>query len=142
MSGRLTSLFRKFRSSNPRTTPRSVRPQVEALEDRYCPTSLFAAGFWPGTAILNISNYFSTGGGSLWITGNTGPGGGPSSTITVIGGFATAVNGMNAASFSTLFPGSFAQINLSLLGGGQAFTLGTPAGIVNLPGTTLNITVG
>jgi hypothetical protein len=94
----------------------------------------------PGTGILNITNFFNSGGGSLWITGNTPPGGGPTSTITVTGGFATAVNGMNAASFSTLFAGAIAQINLNFLSGGQTFTLGTSAGIVNLPGTTLNVT--
>jgi hypothetical protein len=122
---------------------------MEALEDRCCPTSIVFAGFVPNTAILDITEVFSSNspspggpGSSLVIFGNTPPGGGPTSMITVQGGLETTINGMNAATFTTAFPGAITSIDITMLNDNDSLTIGTPTGILNLPGTTLNVTEG
>jgi hypothetical protein len=106
------------------------------------------AGFVPFTAILNITEVFSSNspssgpGSNLTIYGNTPPGGGATSMVTVLGGFETTVNGMNGVTFTTAFPGSITSINVNFLNDNDSLTIGTPAGILNLPSTTLNVTEG
>jgi hypothetical protein len=140
-------LSRKLRS--PKAKKPSARLLLESLEDRRVPTAVVFAGFVPNTAILNITEVFSANspsngpGSSLIISGNTPTTtGGPTSMITVSGGFETTVNGMNAVTFTTLFPGAITAINITVLNDNETITVGTPTGIINLPGTTLNVTVG
>jgi hypothetical protein len=103
----------------------------------------------PNTAILNITEVFSSNspspggpGSNLTISGNTPPGGGPTSMVTITGGFETTINGMNAVTFTTAFPGAITAINISMLNDNDNIVVGTPTGIINLPGTTLNVTEG
>jgi hypothetical protein len=138
---------RKLRS--PKGKRPAARPFVETLEDRRVPTAVIFAGFVPNTAILNIAEVFSSNspspsgpGSNLIISGNTPPGGGPTSMITVAGGAETAINGMNAVTFTTTFPGAITSINIALLNDNDNIVIGTPTGIINLPGTTLNVTEG
>jgi hypothetical protein len=143
--------FSKFVSKelrSPKAKKPTARLQLEYLEDRRCPTAVVFAGFVPNTAILNITEVFSANspsngpGSSLTISGNTHPGGGPTSMVTVSGGFETTINGMNAATFTTAFPGAITAINVTVLNDNETITVGTRTGIINLPGTTLNVTVG
>src|SRR5947209_8504631 len=144
--------FSKFVSKKLRS-PKAKKPQarllLETLEDRRCPTAVVFAGFVPFTAILNITEVFSSNspspngpGASLTIYGNTPPLGGPTSMITVQGGFETSINGMNAVTFTSMFSGAITSINISMLNDNDNITVGTPTGIINLPGTTLNVTEG
>jgi hypothetical protein len=139
-------LAKKLRS--PKAKKPTARLYLEYLEDRRCPTAVVFAGFIPNTAILNITEVFSSNspssgpGSSLTISGNTPPGGGPTSMVTITGGFETTINGMNAVTFTTLFPGAITAINVTVLNDNETITVGTPTGIINLPGTTLNVTVG
>jgi hypothetical protein len=107
------------------------------------------AGLSPATSILNITEVFGGNtpapngpGSSLTISGNTGPGGGSTSMITVTAGPMTRVNGVNAVSFTAAFPGAIKAINVNLLNDNDSLTIGTSTGMVNLPGTSLNVTVG
>jgi hypothetical protein len=138
---------RKLRS--PKAKKPTARLLVETLEDRRVPTAVVFAGFVPNTAILNIQEVFSANspsggpGSTLIISGNTPAGtGGPTSMVTVAGGFETTVNGMNAVTFTTLFPGAITAINVTVLNDNETIIVGTPTGIINLPATTLNVTVG
>ena len=144
--------FSKFVSKKLRS-PKAKKPQarlhLEYLEDRRVPTAVVFAGFVPNTAILNIQEVFSANspsngpGSSLTISGNTAAGtGGPTSMVTITGGFETTINGMNAVTFTTLFPGAITAINVTVLNDNETIIVGTPTGIINLPGTTLNVTVG
>jgi hypothetical protein len=144
--------FSKFVSKklrSPKAKKPSARLILETLEDRRVPTAVVFAGFVPNTAILNITEVFSANspsngpGSSLIISGNTTCSSGiPTSMITVAGGFETTVNGMNAVTFTTLFPGAITAINVTVLNDNETITVGTPTGNINLPGTTLNVTVG
>jgi hypothetical protein len=144
--------FSKFVSKklrSPKAKKPTARLLVETLEDRRVPTAVVFAGFVPNTAILNIQEVFSANspsggpGSTLIISGNTPAGtGGPTSMVTVAGGFETTVNGMNAATFTTLFPGAITAINITVLNDNETIIVGTPTGIINLPATTLNVTVG
>ena len=138
---------KKLRS--PKAKKPTARLLVETLEDRRVPTAVVFAGFVPNTAILNIQEVFSANspsggpGSTLIISGNTPAGtGGPTSMVTVAGGFETTVNGMNAATFTTLFPGAITAINITVLNDNENITVGTPTGSIILPGTTLNVMVG
>jgi hypothetical protein len=144
--------FSKFVSKklrSPKAKKPSARLLLETLEDRRVPTAVVFAGFVPNTAILNIQEVFSANspsngpGSTLIISGNTGATtGGPTSMVTVAGGFETTVNGMNAVTFTTAFPGAITAINVTVLNDNETIIVGTPTGIINLPGTTLNVTVG
>jgi hypothetical protein len=144
--------FRKIFSKklpSPTAKKPRARLRLEFLEDRRCPTAVVFAGFVPNTAVLNITEVFSANspangpGSSLTISGNTAAGtGGPTSMVTITGGFETTINGMNAVTFTTLFPGAITAINVTVLNDNETITVGTPTGIINLPGTTLNVTVG
>jgi hypothetical protein len=108
-------------------------------------TAVMYTSFVPSTSILAINELFAApqgAGTSLTISGNTGPGGGTTSLITVSGGVGTFVNGGNAVSITTAFPGAIAAINVNFLNDNDALTLGTQTGIINLPSTNLNVTVG
>ena len=133
--------FSKFVSKKLRS-PKAKKPQarllLETLEDRRCPTAVVFAGFVPNTAILNITEVFSSNspspsgpGSSLTIYGNTPPGGGATSMVTVLGGFETTVNGMNAVTFTTMFPGAITAINVTFLNDNDNLTVGTSTGIIN-----------
>jgi hypothetical protein len=131
-----------------RPKERTARLRLEMLEERECPTAVVFAAFVPFTAILNLTEVFGANspsngpGANLLICGNTPPGGGATSMVTVLGGFGTTVNGMNGATFTTAFPGSITSINVTFLNDNASLVVGTPTGILNLPGTTLNVTVG
>jgi hypothetical protein len=108
------------------------------------PSAVYAS-FVPSTSILAINELFAGPrgtGASLTISGNTGPGGGPTSMITVAASMGTTVNGGNAITVTMAFPGAISAINVSLLNDNDSLTLGTPTGIINLPSTNLNVTVG
>src|SRR6516162_11713138 len=129
--------FSKFVSKklrSPKAKKPSARLILEALEDRRCPTAIVFAGFVPFTAILNITEVFSSNspssgpGSNLTIYGNTPPGGGATSMVTVLGGFETTVNGMNAVTFTTAFPGAITAINVTVLNDNETIIVGTPTG--------------
>jgi hypothetical protein len=145
---RLPSLLsKKLRSEKGKTGPHSRRLQVEALEHRQCPAAVVLAGFVPGTAVLNVVEVSSDNspigpGATLTFTGDTPPGGGVTSALTITGGPGTTVNGSNSATFSVAFPGAITQINVAFLNDNDSLTVGTSTGIVNLPGATLNVLEG
>jgi hypothetical protein len=122
--------------------PHSTRLQVELLEARRCLSGVLAVNFVPSSSILVITSLVSSDRTSLILSGNSPPGGGPTAMVTVQGGLNTTVNGTNAITVTAAFPGAISSINVSLLNDDDTVTVGTPAGILNLPGTTLNVTEG
>jgi hypothetical protein len=144
--------FSKFVSKklrSPKAKKQTARLQLEYLEDWRYPMAVVFAGFVPNAAILNITEVFSlkspspSGPGStLTISGNIPPGGGLTSMSTVTGGFETTINGMNAVTFTTAFPGAITSINVNMLNDNDNIVVGSPTGRINLPGTTLNVREG
>src|SRR5262249_25460014 len=76
------------------------------------------------------------------ISGNTAPGGGTTAMITVTGGSQTSVNSLSAITFTLASLGTLTAIDVTLLNNNDALTIGTPTGIVNLPGASLSVTAG
>src|SRR5262249_10068620 len=122
-------------AGNRQPTPAAAQATTVALSGT--PAIAFAI-FVPSTGVLSINELFGSTSGlgaNLTISGNTVPGGGATSLITVTGGLGTTVNGVSAVTFTTAFPGAIAAINVSLLNDSSALTVGTPTGVINLPST-------
>jgi hypothetical protein len=113
------------------------------------PPAVVFAAFVPSTKTFAVVEMFhprpsspTAAGAKLTISGNTGPGGAASSMITISAGPATAVNGANGLTITTVSAAELTAINVNLLNDNVTLTVGTATGIVNLPGATLNVTLG